>query len=48
MTLKTKICGVSDTKTLKYLVNHRHPPQFVGFIVNYQKSKRFVDKKKTL
>ena len=46
MTLKTKICGVSDTKTLKYLVNHRHPPQFVGFIVNYQKSKRFVDKKK--
>ena len=46
MTLKTKICGVSDTKTLKYLVNHRHPPQFVGFITNYQKSKRFVDKKK--
>ena len=46
MTLKTKICGVSDTRTLKYLVNHRHPPQFVGFIANYQKSKRFVDKKK--
>ena len=46
MTLKTKICGVSDTKTLQYLVNHKHPPEFVGFIANYQKSKRFVDKKK--
>ena len=46
MILKTKICGVSDTRTLKYLVNHKHPPQFVGFITNYQKSKRFVDKKK--
>ena len=46
MILKSKICGVSDSKTLNYLVNHNHPPQFVGFIVNYPKSNRYVDKKK--
>ena len=46
MILKSKICGVSDFKTLNYLVNHDHPPQFVGFIVNYPKSNRYVDKKK--
>ena len=46
MILKSKICGVSDSKTLNYLVNHKHPPQFVGFIVNYPKSNRYVDKKK--
>jgi len=37
-----KICGVSDLKTLKYIVNHNYPPKFVGFICNYEKSKRFV------
>ena len=42
MTLKSKICGVSDSKTLSYLINHSCPPQFVGFIVNYSKSKRYV------
>ena len=46
MILKSKICGVSDSKTLNYLVNHNHPPQFVGFIINYPKSNRYVDKKK--
>ena len=46
MILKSKICGVSDSKTLNYIVNHNYPPQFVGFIVNYPKSKRYVDKKK--
>jgi len=46
MILKSKICGVSDSKTLNYLVNHDHPPQFVGFVVNYPKSNRYVDKKK--
>ena len=46
MILKSKICGVSDTKTLKYIVNHKSPSQFIGFIVNYPKSKRYVDKKK--
>ncbi len=42
MILKSKICGVSDSATLKYIVNHNYPPKFVGFITNYQKSKRFV------
>ncbi len=46
MILKSKICGISDTKTLSYLVNHIHPPEFIGFIVNYSQSKRFVNKKK--
>ena len=46
MTLKSKICGVSDTKTLSYLINHTYPPQFVGFIVNYPKSKRYVSSEK--
>ena len=42
MILKSKICGVSDTKTLRYIINHKNPPQFIGFIVNYPKSKRYV------
>ena len=42
MTLKSKICGVSDSKTLNYLTNHINPPELIGFIVNYSKSKRFV------
>ncbi|WP_075502083.1 phosphoribosylanthranilate isomerase [Candidatus Pelagibacter communis] len=46
MILKSKICGVSDTKVLNFIVNHNYPPQFVGFIVNYPKSKRYVDIKK--
>ena len=46
MILKSKICGVSDTKTLEFLVNHNYSPEFIGFIVNYPKSKRYVDKEK--
>ena len=46
MTLKSKICGVSDPKILNFIVNHNHPPQFIVFIVNYPKSKRYVDIKK--
>ena len=38
-----KICGVSDLKTLNYIVEHPYPPQFIGFITNYRKSKRYVD-----
>ncbi len=45
MILKSKICGVSDLNTLNYIVDHTYPPQFIGFIVNYPKSKRYVDKK---
>ena len=37
-----KICGVSDTKTLNFILNHPHPPKFIGFITNYEKSKRFI------
>ena len=46
MTLKCKICGVSNSKTLNYIVNHKFPPQFIGFIVNYPKSKRYVETEK--
>jgi len=46
MILKSKICGVTSSETLNYIVDHDFPPQFVGFIVNYPKSKRFVDKNK--
>ena len=50
MTLECKICGVSETETLKYIINHPFPPKFIGFIINYPKSKRFVklDKLKKL
>ena len=41
--MKSKICGISDSKTLKFLTNHHCPPQFIGFIVNYPKSKRFIE-----
>ena len=41
-----KICGVSDPKTLDYIINHPYPPTYVGFITNYKKSKRFVDYEK--
>ena len=37
-----KICGVSDSKTLNYILNHPHPPKFIGFITNYEKSRRFI------
>ena len=37
-----KICGISDPKTLDYIVNHSKPPNFIGFITNYKKSKRSV------
>ena len=46
MILKSKICGISDSKTLNYIINHNHPPQFIGFIVNYPKSKRYVNSEK--
>ena len=38
-----KICGVSDPETLNYILSHPHPPEFIGFITNYEKSKRFVE-----
>ena len=41
--MKTKICGISDSETLKYLTRHANSPEYIGFIVNYKKSKRFVE-----
>ena len=38
-----KICGVSNFETLKYIINHPYPPNFIGFITNYKKSKRYID-----
>ena len=41
-----KICGVSDPRTLNYILNHNHKPTMIGFITNYEKSKRFVELEK--
>ena len=41
-----KICGISDPKTLDYILNHRHKPSMIGFITNYEKSKRFIEYEK--
>jgi phosphoribosylanthranilate isomerase len=38
-----KICGISDLNTLKFIINHSYPPQFIGFICNYKKSSRYVE-----
>ena len=41
-----KICGISDPKTLSYILNHQYPPNYIGFITNYKKSKRYVELQK--
>tara|TARA_X000000368_G_scaffold314736_1_gene252302 strand:- start:84 stop:707 length:624 start_codon:yes stop_codon:yes gene_type:complete len=41
--MKSKICGISDVKTLEFLINHPYSPEFIGFIVNYKKSKRYIN-----
>ena len=38
-----KICGISDLETLSYILNHPHPPKFIGFITNYKKSRRYIE-----
>ena len=40
-----KICGIKDPKTLNFIINHSHPPKFIGFICNYSKSSRYVELK---
>ena len=37
-----KICGIKDPDTLNFIINHQHPPKFIGFICNYPKSSRYV------
>jgi len=41
--MKLKICGISDSKTLRYLTTHPLSPAYIGFVVNYPKSKRFIE-----
>ena len=41
-----KICGISDPKTLDYILNHPFPSKYIGFITNYEKSKRFIEYQK--
>ena len=45
-----KICGISDPITLKYILNHSNRPtsMMIGFITNYEKSKRFVEYEKLI
>ena len=38
-----KICGIKDFDTLNFLLNHPHPPKFIGFICNYPKSPRYIE-----
>ena len=38
-----KICGIKDSDTLNFVINHPYPPKFVGFICNYPKSSRYVE-----
>ena len=41
--MEVKICGISDAITLKFLTEYPHSPKFIGFIVNYPKSRRYVE-----
>ena len=46
MTLKSKLCGFSDLNSLTYTINHPYSPSLIGFIVNFPKSKRYVENEK--
>ena len=46
MMLKSKLCGFSDLNTLHYAINHPYAPSLIGFIVNFPKSKRYVENDK--
>ena len=37
-----KICGIKDSNTLNYIINHANPSKFIGFICNYPKSSRYL------
>ena len=41
--MKSKICGIKDELTLKYITSHPYSPEFIGFISNYKKSSRYVE-----
>ena len=38
--MDAKICGVKNINTLNYLLKHKYPPKYIGFICNYPKSNR--------
>ena len=40
--MEAKICGVKDLETLEFITTHTNAPEFIGFICNYKKSKRFI------
>ena len=42
MIINCKICGIKDHNTLNFIINHRYPPKFIGFICNYPKSSRYI------
>ena len=44
MIIGCKICGIKDSDTLSFIINHPFPPKFIGFICNYPKSPRNVAK----
>ena len=46
MTLKSKLCGFSDLNSLTYAINHPFSPSLIGFIVNFPKSKRYIENEK--
>tara|TARA_B100001540_G_scaffold8001_1_gene6985 strand:- start:566 stop:1183 length:618 start_codon:yes stop_codon:yes gene_type:complete len=44
--MDAKICGIKDSKTLNYIINHSNPPKYIGFITNYPKSRRYIEYEK--
>ena len=41
--MDAKICGIKDSYTLNFILTHNNSPKFVGFIINYTKSKRYIE-----
>ena len=46
MLLTSKICGVSTSEVLNYIIDHPCSPGLIGFIVNFPKSKRYINNDK--
>ena len=37
--MQAKICGIKNVKTLKYILNHKYPPNFIGLYLIIQNPK---------